>query len=91
MVVSEIRLFQIAKEKFGEKTAEEFVTAIKQTVDEKFNEQKGIFLTKDDKVEIIERIEASRSELIKWMFIFTIGLFFSLGGLTIGLFSIFMK
>jgi hypothetical protein len=56
MVVSEIKLFQIAREKFGEKTAEEFVSAIKQTVDEKFDEQKGIFLTKDDKVDIMRSI-----------------------------------
>ena len=73
MIVSEIKLYQIAKEKFGDKSAEEFVNAIKQTVDEKFNDQKGIFLTKDDKVEIIQRIETTRTELIKWMFIFWIG------------------
>ena len=80
-----------ASESGAEKTAEEFVQAVKQTVNSKFDEQKGIFPTKDDKVEIIQRIEASRSELIKWMFIFVIGLFFSLSGLMIGLFNIFLK
>jgi hypothetical protein len=59
MVVPEITLYQIAKAKFGEDTATEFVSALKETVDSKFKEKESIFLTKEDKTDII-----------KWMFIF---------------------
>ena len=38
--------------------------------EEEINQKKDIFLTKDDKVDIIGRIEGVRAELIKWMFIF---------------------
>ena len=47
---------QSTKEKFGDKTAEKFVQAMRQTVDEKFQDNKGIFLTKDDKVDIMRSI-----------------------------------
>ncbi len=36
-------------------------------------------------------ISDSKAELVKWMFIFIIELLFSLAGLMIGLFSVFMK
>ena len=62
MVVPEITLYQIAKEKFGEKTASEFVAAVKDTVDSKFKEKESIYLTKEDK-----------TDMIKWMFLFWIG------------------
>jgi hypothetical protein len=62
MVIPEITLYQIAKEKFGGKSAGEFVSAVKDTVDAKFKEKESIFLTKEDKTDII-----------KWMFIFWVG------------------
>ena len=62
MLVPEITLYQIAKAKFGEDTATEFVSALKETVDSKFKEKESIFLTKEDKTDII-----------KWMFLFWVG------------------
>lgn len=56
MVVSEIKLFQIASEQFGKEKAEEFIGALKSAVDQKFEDQRSTFLTKDDKVEILKTI-----------------------------------
>jgi len=56
MIVSEIKLFQIASEQFGSQKAEEFVNAIKGSVDQKFEDNKNTFLTKEDKVDILKTI-----------------------------------
>ena len=73
MMVSEIRLFQIAKDKFGDRVAEEFVDAIKQTVDSSFTDKQSVFLTKDDKVEILEKLAAVETRITLRMFYFWIG------------------
>ena len=36
-------------------------------------DKKDIFLTKEDKIELVGMIKDSRNEIIKWMFIFWIG------------------
>lgn len=41
--------------------------------EEKISQKKDVFMTKDDKVEMISRIESSKTDTIKWMFIFWIG------------------
>ena len=56
MVVSEIKLFQIASEQFGQQKAEAFVEALKGTVDQKFEDNKSLFLTKEDKIDILKTI-----------------------------------
>lgn len=83
MVVSEIRLFQIAKEKFGEKNAEEFVNAIKGTIDEKFSDKKDLFATKVD-------LSEAKAEIIKWMFIFLSGFSLAVIGTIAALFKLFL-
>ncbi len=56
MIVPEITLYQIAKEKFGEAKATEFVSALKDSVDAKFKEKESVFLTKEDKIDIMRSI-----------------------------------
>jgi len=56
MIVPEITLYQIAKDKFGDEKATEFVSALKDTVDAKFKEKESVFLTKEDKIDIMRSI-----------------------------------
>ncbi len=91
MVVSEIQLYELLKARLGDKEASALVEIIETRVEKKFDENKNILATKEDLAKLEVKISEAKSEIIKWMFIFVIGLFFSLGGLIIGLFSIFMK
>ena len=91
MVVSEIQLYELLKAKLGEKEASALVEIIETRVEKKFEENKNILATKEDLAKLETKIAEAKSDIIKWMFIFTIGLFFSLSGLIIGLFNIFMK
>ena len=41
--------------------------------EEKINQKKEIFLTKDDKIDLIKEIKETKADMIKWMFLFWIG------------------
>ena len=41
--------------------------------EQKFLEKKDTFLTKQDKIDLIEKIETSKTDIIKWMFAFWVG------------------
>ncbi len=52
----EIKAYEILKNKLGEEEASTIIQFIEEKSEEKINQKKDIFLTKDDKV-----------DLIKWM------------------------
>lgn len=79
--ISDIQLFNLLKVKFGEKEAEQFVSLIKEKVEETVENKKDSLATKSDiaAVEIklsqqIARLEVSiartESKLILWAFVF---------------------
>ena len=80
MLVSEITLFNTLKAKLGEQEAQTIVEGIKQTVDAKFSDQKDIFLTKEDKVDII-----------KWMFAFWVGTIAVLSGIMFAMLNAYLR
>lgn len=77
MQVAEIELYEILKTKLGEKEAKTLVEYIEAKVDKKLEEKKDILATKEDlanlKTELMIQIEKTRSDIIKWMFLFWIG------------------
>lgn len=48
-------------------------------------------MTKDDKVELVIRIESSKSDIIKWMFIFGIGQPGATAGIVFALLNAYLK
>ncbi len=73
MQVAEIELYEILKSKIGEKEAKTLVEYIEAKVDKKFDEKKDILATKEDINILKVEIEKTRSDIIKWMFLFWIG------------------
>jgi hypothetical protein len=66
MQIAEIELYEILKEKVGEKEAKTLVEYIEAKVEKKFQEKKDILATKEDLANL-------RADIIKWMFIFWAG------------------
>lgn len=56
MTATELKIYEIFKSKLGEKEAELVMEYLDAKAEEKINQKKDVFLTKDDKV-----------DLIKWM------------------------
>lgn len=75
--ISDIQLFNLLKVKFGEKEAEQFVSLIKDKVEEPFENKKDSLATKKDissielKLAQLETtIAKTESKLILWAFVF---------------------
>jgi len=77
MIVSEIKLFEMLKARLGQQEAEAFVEILENKVDRKFDEAKQTLATKEDLAKVEGRLETklaeTKSEIIKWMFIFWMG------------------
>jgi hypothetical protein len=67
MSTLEIQVYEILKTKLGEEEAAKVIEYFDSKAEEKINQKKDIFLTKDDKV-----------DLIKWMVSLIVGLFIAL-------------
>ena len=80
MHVAEIELYEILKEKVGEKEAKTLVEYIETKVSKELEGKKDILATKEDINNLKLEIEKVRTEMhnmkadiIKWMFLFWIG------------------
>ena len=77
MIVSEIKLFEMLKARLGQQEAEAFVEILENKVERKFDEAKQTLATKEDLAKVEGRLETklaeTKSEIIKWMFIFWMG------------------
>jgi hypothetical protein len=63
---------KIFKNRFTEKEAAKVIGYFEAKAEEKISQKKVFFMTKDDKVELISRNESSKTDIIKWVFIFLI-------------------
>lgn len=73
MYVAEIELYEILKEKIGEKEAKTLVEYIETRVEKKLEEKKDILATKIDIEELRTEMQRMKADIIKWMFLFWIG------------------
>lgn len=73
MRVAEIELYEILKAKLGEKEAKILVEYIEAKVEKGLDEKKDLLATKQDIAHLEIKIEKTRADLIKWMFLFWVG------------------
>lgn len=72
MKAIELKVYEILKNRFSEKEAETFIEYFDAKTIEKIEDRKDIFLTKNDKIDLIEKMNKDKIDLIKWMFGFWI-------------------
>ncbi len=68
--ISDIRLYNLLKSKYGEKEAEEFVSLIKEEVNNSFEAKKDILATKEDIAKVELKISQAETKMILWAFVF---------------------
>jgi hypothetical protein len=64
MSISEISLYNILRKKFGEEEITELMEFVKSEVRSEVEAKTGAVMIKDDKIELIDRINTSKTELI---------------------------
>lgn len=67
MSISEISLFNALKIKLGEQSAFDLVEFVKNEVKDEVEAKTSVLLTKDDKVDIVDRIGKAKLETIVWI------------------------
>jgi hypothetical protein len=80
MSALELKVYEIFKTKLGEAEASTILEYIEEKAEKKISEKKDIFLTKEDKV-----------DMIKWMFIFWLGAVGTLSGIMFGMLNAYLK
>ncbi|MDQ6761383.1 MAG: hypothetical protein M3015_02010 [Bacteroidota bacterium] len=91
MSALELEVYEIFKNRFTEKEAAKVIEYFELKTEEKIVQKKDIFMTKDDKLELVSRIETSKTDTIKWMFIFWIGQLAAVAGILFALANVYFK
>ncbi len=73
MHVAEIEIYEILKTKLGEKEAKSLVEYIEAKIEKGLDERKDFLATKQDIAHLEIKLEKTRADIIKWMFLFWIG------------------
>jgi hypothetical protein len=95
ITISEIKLFQILKERLGEKEAEALVTFVETKVKQESEHNLRVLATKEDvaksETKLFGEIKETKADMIKWMFIFWMGSITVLSAIMFVMFHTFIK
>jgi 1,2-phenylacetyl-CoA epoxidase PaaB subunit len=87
----ELEVYEIFKNRFSDKEAAKVIELLEEKAEQKIAQKKDVFMTKDDKVDLITRIETSKTDTIKWMFIFWIGQLAATAGILFAVLNAYLK
>ena len=81
MSTLELKAYEIFKNKLGEKEAEIVLEYLDSKSEEKYQQKKDVLLTKEDKIELISKIEGTKTDMIKSFVAFFVTLVLMIAGL----------
>ena len=87
MTITTLDLYNILRSKIGEGEAKALVEFVEHKVAETFESKKDELATKHDVYKLEVKIEKTKAEIIKWMFIFWAGQ----TGIMVGILALFHK
>jgi len=65
--MSEISLYNILRKKLGEQETVELVAFVKAEITAEMEAKTSIFMTKEDKLDLVDRINKAKMETIIWI------------------------
>ena len=71
--ISSIEMYNILKVKLGEKEAKALTEYVESKVQNSIKKEKDVLTTKEDLFKLEVKLSETKSEIIKWMFIFWVG------------------
>jgi hypothetical protein len=86
--ISDIQLFNSIKKKLGEKEAEELIAFVKTEIEAEINAKVPNIATKDF---VDAKVSESKSDIIKWVFVFVFTSTLTIIGSVIAIFKFFLK
>lgn len=81
----ELKVYEIFKSKFSEQEAATVIEYFESKAEQKYIEKKDVLATKEDvyelRAELLQKIESSKTDMIKWMFGFFVAMLLAILGL----------
>lgn len=71
--ISSIEMYNILKVKLGEKEAKALTEYVESKVENSIKKEKDVLTTKEDLFKLEVKLSETKSEIIKWMFLFWVG------------------
>jgi hypothetical protein len=63
----ELQVYELFKKRFSEEEAKTVIQYFESKTEEKNQQKRDLFLTKDDKLDLVDRINKSKVETIVWI------------------------
>jgi hypothetical protein len=83
LTITITKLYDLVSVKLGKETAENLTTFIEEKIKCEVDTKTSILATKEDVARAETKIEASKAELLRWMFVFWIGQVAAMFGLIV--------
>ena len=91
MIISEIKLYELLKKRIGEREAEAFIQILDQRVGQKSEEKKSELATKDDITNLRKEMVTMKGDLLKTIYVTSLGQLFAIIGSVISLIFVLNK
>jgi hypothetical protein len=91
MEISQIRMYELLRNKFGDKEAEAFVHIIGENMDSRIEQRKHELATKDDIYRLKDEMLTMRTELSRTIYLTSIGQLFAIVASVISLMLLILK
>ena len=95
MIISETKLYELLKERIGEREADAFIQLLDTRVSQKFEEMKSALATKDDvanvRIELMSEIGRVKTDLQKTIYLTSLGQLFAIIASVISLILVLNK
>jgi hypothetical protein len=87
----ELQVYDLFKKRFSEDEAKLVITYLDGKAEEKYEQKKDMLLTKEDKIELVSKIESSKVEVMKSIYFVGIIQFLAIVGSVLAIISFMLK
>ena len=87
----ELEGYEILKNRFSEKEATKVIELFEAKAEEKFLQKKDVLATKEDIGIVRKEIAETKTDIIKWSFIFWIGQLAATAGILFAILNVYFK
>ncbi len=91
MSALELKVYDLFKRRFSEDEAKLVIEFFDAKADQKYDQKKDILLTKEDKIELVGKIESSKVDVLKSIYLVSVVQFLAIIGSVLAIMSFMLK
>ena len=91
MSALELQVYDLFKKRFSEDEAKLVIEFFDAKADQKYDQKKDILLTKEDKIELVGKIESSKVDVLKSIYLVSVVQFLAIIGSVLAIISFMLR